>query len=276
MSIPDETLMAYADGELEPEQQAEVEAAMAADPKVAERVEQHQALRRKLNAAYDPVLLDTVPEALVASVRTSPAATPSAATAGAALDRGATITDLRRVRAARAAEAKEAAATARRAETPRLTWTWFEWGAVAASIAIGAVIASLAMRTPEASRIVTERGQLVAQGDLAQVLSTQLVVDQSVDAPIQIGVSFRSKAGSTCRTFTVRDQNVLGGLACRHASEWLVQVIAEAPPGTNSEGGYKPAGGSMPSAVVAAVENGIKGEALDSAGEAAARERGWQ
>lgn len=276
MSIPDETLMAYADGELEPAQQAEVEAAMAADPKVAQRVEQHQALRRKLNAAYDQVLLDTVPEALVASVRTSPAATPSAATANGALDRGATVTDLRRVRAARAAEAKEAAASARRAETPRLTWSWFEWGAVAASIAIGAVIASLIMRTPEASRIVTEGGQLVAQGDLAQALSTQLVVDQSVDAAVQIGVSFRSKAGSTCRTFTVKDDNVLGGLACRQASEWLVQVIAEASPGTNSEGGYKPAGGSMPTAVVAAVEKEIAGEALDSAAEEAARARGWQ
>src|SRR5689334_9460733 len=142
MTIPDETLMAYADGELEPAQRAEVEAAIAADPQLAARVEQHRALRRKLNAAYDPILMETVPDALVASVRNT-----SAAAAGtAANDRAATVTDLRRVRAARAAEAKEAAASARRAEMPRKPWTWFEWGAMAASVAAGAVIAHLAMK----------------------------------------------------------------------------------------------------------------------------------
>lgn len=271
MSIPDETLMAYADGELEPARRAEVEAAMAADPKLSERVEQHRALRRKLNAALDPVLLETVPNTLVAAVRASPAARPDAA-----IERAATVTDLRRVRAARAAEAKEAAAFARRAEMPRRPWTWFEWAAVAASIAIGAVIAHLAMKSPEASRIGTDRGWLVAKADLAQALSTQLAIDQPVDAPVQIGVSFKSKAGDTCRTFTLKEQNVLGGLACRRGSEWRVQLLADAPPGSNSPDGYKPAGGSMPAAIVAAVEKQIEGEPLDAAGEAAARARGWQ
>src|SRR5262245_51692522 len=174
MSIPDETLMAYADGELEAGQRAEVEAALAADPMLAERVEQHRALRRKLNAAYDPILMDTVPHALIAAARTSPATAPSAAAAGAAPDRGATVTDLRRVRAARAAEAKEAAAFARRGETPRQPWTWFEWAAVAASIAIGAVIAHLALNSPDASRIGTERGRLVEQGELWRALSREV------------------------------------------------------------------------------------------------------
>jgi hypothetical protein len=271
MSISDETLMAYADNELEPAQRVEVEAAVAADPKLAERIEQHRALRRKLNAALDPVLLETVPNVLVATVRASPAASH-----GSAAEGGATITDLRRVRAARAAEAKEAAAYARRTEMPGKPWTWFEWAAVAASVAIGAVIAHLAMKAPDASRIRTERGWLVAQGDLAQALSRQLAIDQSVDAPVQIGVSFKSKSGDTCRTFTVKEQNVLGGLACRQQNEWRVQVLADAPPGANTESGYKPAGGSMPAAVVAAVEKEIEGEPLDAAAEAAARARGWQ
>jgi anti-sigma factor RsiW len=270
MSIPDETLMAYADGELEPTRSAEVEAAMAADPKLAERVEQHRALRRKLNAAFDPVLLETVPNALVTAVHSSPAATPGAT------ERGATITDLRRVRAARAAEAKEAAAFARRADVPRRQWTWFEWTAVAASIATGAVIAHLALNSPDASRIGTERGQLVAQADLAQALSTQLASEQSADAPVQIGVSFRSKSGDTCRTFTVKDQTVLGGLACREGGDWHVQVLADVPVSANGQGGYKPAGGSMPAAVISAVEQQMEGEAFDATGEAAALARGWQ
>ena len=173
MTIPDETLMAYADGELEPAQRAEVEAALAADPKLAARVEAHRALRRKLNTTFDPILMETVPDALVASARSSPATRPSAMP-----ERAATVTDLRRVRAARAAEAKEAAASARRAEMPRRSWTWFEWGAMAASVAAGAVIAHLALKAPVVSRIGTAEGQLVAQADLAQALSTQLASDQ--------------------------------------------------------------------------------------------------
>ena len=276
MSIPDETLMAYADGELEPAQRADVEAALAADPKLAERVARHRALRRKLNAAFDPVLLETVPNTLVATVHTSPAAIPGTASEpGATAERGATVTDLRRVRAARAAEAKGAAAFARRADLPRRPWTWFEWAAVAASIATGAVIAHLALRSPGGNRIGTEGGQLVAQADLADALSSQLAIDQPVDAPVQIGVSFKSKSGETCRTFTVKEQNVLGGLACHEGKEWRVQVLANAPAGANSQGGYKPAGGSMPAAVLAAVEQQIEGEPLDAAGEAAARERAW-
>jgi anti-sigma factor RsiW len=276
MSIPDETLMAYADDELQPEQRAAVEAALAADPRLAERVEQHRALRKKLSAAFDPILQETVPEALVSAVHT-----PSAGTAparGATAERGATITDLRRVRAARAAEAKEAAAFARRADMPRRQWTWFEWAAVAASIAIGAVIAHLALNSPDASRIGTRGGQLVAQADLEQALSSQLAADQSADAPVQIGVSFRSKAGDTCRTFSVKEQNALAGLACRDGREWRVQVLANVPPGTNGQGngGYKPAGGSMPAAVLTAVEQQIEGEAFDATAEAAARARGWQ
>jgi hypothetical protein len=89
-------------------------------------------------------------------------------------------------------------------------------------------------------------------------------------------VTFKSKTGTTCRTFTVKEQNVLGGLACREGESWRVQVLADASPGTNAQGGYKPAGGSMPAGVLTAVEQQISGEALDAAEEEAARARGWQ
>jgi hypothetical protein len=191
-------------------------------------------------------------------------------------ERAATVTDLRRVRAARAAEAKEAAATARRSDTPRRPWTWFEWGAMAASVAAGAVIAHLALKSPGVSRIGTEGGQLVAQADLSQALSTQLASDQPADAPVQIGVSFKSKAGDTCRTFMLNEETSrLGGLACHQGNEWRVQVLANAP-GTNAEGGYKPAGGTLPAAVLNAIDQQISGEPFDAAAETAARARGWK
>jgi anti-sigma factor RsiW len=285
--LADETLMAYADGELEPASRLEVEAAMAADPDVARRVEQHRAFRKKLRATFDPVLLETVPDSLVSAIRASsrrPAASAGASSGASSLgdssqpsqaQREATVTDLRRVRAARAAEAKESAA-ARRASQPRRPWTWVETGAMAASLVAGAVIAYVVMNSPSAERIGTRGGELVAQGDLEQALSNQLAGDQSGDAPVQIGVSFKSKAGDHCRTFVVREQSPLGGLACRQGDAWRVQVVAAANASAGEGGGYRPASADMPAAVITVVEQQINGEPLDASAEAAARSRGWK
>ncbi len=265
----DETLMAYADGELEPVRSAAVEAAMAADPEIARRVERHKALRKKLGAAFDPVLNETVPDALISAIRSSPVK-PRDQSA-----REATVTDLRRVRAAKAAEAKEAAA-ARRPSEPRRPWTWLEWGSMAASIVVGAIIAILATKSPTAGRISTEDGKLVARADLEQALSNQLAGDQAASAPVQIGVTFRTKAGNHCRTFVVKEQSPLAGLACRQGDDWRVQVLASATATTGSDGGYKPAGAEMPAAVVTAVEQQIAGEPFDASAEVAARGKGWK
>ncbi len=261
MNISDEKLMAYADGELDAAQRAEVEAAMAADPEVARRVVQHQALRKQLGATFDGALMETVPERLVAAVRSAPT------------NVSATVTDLRRVRAARAAEA---AAAAKRAGAPRRPWTWVEWSAMAASVAAGAVIAHLALRSPGADRIGTQGGQLVAQSDLAQALSNQLASDPPANSAVQIGVSFRAKSGDHCRTFVVKNRSPLGGLACRQGDAWHVQVLASAIAPAGAQGGYKPASVEMPAAVTAAAQIAIDGEPLDAAAEAAARDKGWK
>jgi hypothetical protein len=290
--IADETLMAYADGELEPAERATVEAALATNPELARRVEQHRALRRQIRATYDPVMLETLPERLVSAADSAPVSTastpgaqssasasiPAAASVAGARDAArpeATVTDLRRVRAARAAEAKEAAASARRSNEQRRPWTWIEWGSMAASIVLGALIAHLVMRSPSLERIGTEGGQLVARADLAMALDKQLASDQPATAPIQIGVSFRSKAGEHCRTFVVKDQNALGGLACRQGGEWRVPVLANARVSA-APGAYEPASAQMPPAVLAAVEQRINGDPFDAEAEVAARDREWK
>ena len=53
----DETLMAYADGELEPGQRAAIEQAMREDPQVAAAVERHRALRLDVGGAFAGILL---------------------------------------------------------------------------------------------------------------------------------------------------------------------------------------------------------------------------
>ena len=67
-------LMAYADGELDPVERAQVEAAIGGDPSLARRVEKHRALRSKVSSAFNSVLDEPVPERLLNAVRGAPAA----------------------------------------------------------------------------------------------------------------------------------------------------------------------------------------------------------
>ena len=64
MSIDDETLMAYADGELDPLAARRVERAIAADPALADRVDRHRALRARIAAGFAPIAEEPVPDRL--------------------------------------------------------------------------------------------------------------------------------------------------------------------------------------------------------------------
>lgn len=62
-------LMAYVDGQLDAERRQQVEALIAPDPLVAERVAGMRAQRQALHAHYDPVLTEPIPLRLLASRR---------------------------------------------------------------------------------------------------------------------------------------------------------------------------------------------------------------
>lgn len=65
MKFSQETLMAYADGELDAETRGAVEAEMAADPQVAEEIDRHRALRADVGQAFAGVLTEQVPDRLL-------------------------------------------------------------------------------------------------------------------------------------------------------------------------------------------------------------------
>ena len=73
MTFSDQTLSAYADGELDAATGAALEAAMATDPELARRVERQRALRARVQDAFAPVLAEPVPERLLARLRSAPA-----------------------------------------------------------------------------------------------------------------------------------------------------------------------------------------------------------
>lgn len=62
VQITESELQAYADGRLDLERTAAVEAWLAARPDQAERVEHYRKIAEELRAAYDPVLQEPVPE----------------------------------------------------------------------------------------------------------------------------------------------------------------------------------------------------------------------
>lgn len=244
MNFTDETVMAYVDGELAPEARAALEAAMVTDADLARRVASCRALTARLRGAFDTVMREPVPEALIAAARNVPPA-------------GATVTSIESARAARPQRAKK-------------SWSWPEYGSLAASVAIGLLIGHF---VPWAgSPLAVEHNQIVARAGLAEALGNQLASEQARNAPVHIGLSFRSKTGNYCRTFALQGDERLAGLACRDGGDWRVDVLARA---TGSESGGVDQAGSMPDAVAHAVDASIAGEPFDRAAEAAARERQW-
>ena len=105
MTVSREELAAFADGELAPSREAEVAAAVAADPALAGQLRAHRALRDRLAARFAPILDEPLPERLVAPLRP---------------DRSEVI-DL---------------AAARAGRTRRLRWSWVAAPALAASLAL--------------------------------------------------------------------------------------------------------------------------------------------
>lgn len=244
MNFSDETVMAYVDGELDREARSALEAAMATDANLARRVASCRALTQRLRGAFDPVMREPVPEALIAAASKAPPA-------------GATVTSID-------------AARSTGPQRPRKTWSWPEYGSLAASVALGLIIGHFVpwARAP----LAVDHNQMVARGELAAALADQLASEQPRSAPVHIGVSFRSKAGNYCRTFALQGDEKLAGLACHEGGDWRVEVLARAA-GTAS-GGVEQAG--MPESIGRAVDGSIAGEPFDSAAEAAARARRWR
>lgn len=69
MSVTREELAAYADGELDPAREAEVAAAVSADPALEAQVNAHRALKARLGAHFAPIFDAPLPERLTAPLQ---------------------------------------------------------------------------------------------------------------------------------------------------------------------------------------------------------------
>ncbi|CAG1015036.1 hypothetical protein BURC_00853 [Burkholderiaceae bacterium] len=249
--ISDETLFAYVDDELDDKTRAEVEAAIAADPALAQRVEQQRSLRKLLGAAYAPVMEEAVPERLTEAAR------PPA-----------------KARVLELAAARESRRAASAAAAPAASaWTWKHWGGMAACLVLGVLAGRSAWLAGATEDIVSAGGQLVARGQLAQALSTQLASTQPSDAPVKLGLSFVSRADAYCRSFVMASGT--GGLACRQGDEWQLRVLSQdARPAAGDN--LRTASSPVPPAVLKVIEEQIKGSPLDAQSERDALKGGWR
>jgi len=230
MAVDDERLMAFLDGELDEVARARVERALAGDPVLRDRLEVQRRLRERLAAWYGPVAGEEVPERFRRMLESR-------------------VVDLSSARARRAGP------------------LWRNFAALAATLVLGLLIGR---GLAPSSTVMLEDGAMVARGELARALETQLASAPPADAATRIGVTFARADGSLCRTF---EAEALAGLACREDGGW--RLVASAA-GTGGAGGEYRQAGSGGALVLAAAQEMMAGDPLDADGERRARDSGWR
>lgn len=286
MSFSDDTLMAYASGELDEATRRAVEHAMRGDDSLARRVAQLRAMRGMRSAAFGQRADENAPRRH-------------------ALPRGgANVVQLDAVRAYRAAHQQAAKRRGWR------RWSYLEWGALAGVLMIGLVagkfgltylqanwpaelpsLGASSVANPGANSgvnpgvnlgagtggVVVRDGVLAAQGKLQQALNQQLAGGASDDGGVHIGVSFVAGDGNYCRSFMLSGSaQEMSGLACRAGDEWHIPVLAQNVRQAPQAGGYRALSSDTPAAVLEAIDQRIAGPELDTKGEQEALRKNWQ
>ena len=251
MKISHDTLMAYADGELNADSRATVAQAVAADPALAAQVAAHQALRQRISAAFAAELSQRVPERLHEALKT-----PATAQ----------VVDLAARRAAQAAPLMPNPAG------NASNWVWRAWGGLAAGLMVGVLVGRMGL-PGEGRPAESGVAGLLTNAALAQALGEQLA--SAPDAgPVAVRLSFVDRDGRYCRAFEWPGQ---AGLACRSGETWAVQaLVARAAAPAAADGSLRQATSPLPPALLSEIDQRIAGDPLSASAEAQARSQGWR
>jgi hypothetical protein len=188
--VPENKLVAYADGFLPPTEMAEVEAALSRSPALAKRVARIKQTRERAAAAFDDTLTQPLaPEILKAA---GGAAAPN--------------------------------------PRPSLLWISIALAIMAVGIFIGrvSVPSTLSPNSPHLV-IATSRGNY-AGPELTKFLDTaesgqQMQLGSNI--PAHIILTFAVRGGGACRQFEVGlEKSLMSGVACREADDWRIEVLA--------------------------------------------------
>jgi anti-sigma factor RsiW len=242
--LADEMLMAYADGELDAAAAHRIEAAMAADARVASRVVAFQRTRRLARAAF--ATPDEVPEALRRAVEDQ-------------------------IRAVSGTPEREAVVVPfpTRAAVPTRSWAnrAMAAAAVAAAVVASGVIGFYVAGSPGPG--ATAPALAAVSPEVAKALST-VASGETVAVPggdLRLVQTFAAGDGALCREFQLAGPaESASAVACRGAEAWQVRFAAVTP--STDGGDYRPASGDE---LLDGFLAGIgAGEVLDPAAEKAA------
>ena len=201
--IEEEKFFAWLDGELSPEEASRVKAAVAADPELSRKADEHRAMAAGLRGAFASVADAPLPESIAAAVRPD------------------NVLDF---------------AQGRRSRDARQVPLWVQMAALAATLAVGIFTGNVLLQAPSGP-VQVEGGRLVAGGALENALYASLASAPSNQGP-RIGMTYREKSGAICRTFTEGNSS---GLACREGGDWRIRGLFEDGAGESSE--YRMASG---------------------------------
>ena len=241
MTFDEATIMAYVDGECDAVTAKRIEKAMETDSALAEQIDQAQALRDKLSAHYDPVAGEPIPDRLTAMLTAS------------------------------AASNVDSSFTARRTgqdlgQQRRRSMGVAQWGAMAATLALGVVVGQYGLGSGSNAPFAEQGGALIASGPLDKALETQLDSAQSDGSDYRIGLTFRTKTGSICRSFT---GEAVSGIGCREGQQW--KMHSTLPGGTEAD--YRQASSSEINAIAAEM---MADAPVDAETERQLLESGWK
>lgn len=244
MTVSDEELAAFIDGECDAATSARIEQAAQADPALAERIRAERALIDRLGDSFGTVLKQPVPPRWEAMIRAEVGPAP--------------VISLAAVRAERAEASRPP-----RAPIWRSAWIG---GAMAASLVLGLFLGG---ERNGAVPIAAENGALVAKGELASALDTQLASAQSGKALTMLA-TFRNADGTLCRAFS---GEIASGIACHSAGSWQLRHVL---PGTPAQTAQYRQAGSANADLIAIAQQMASGDPLDAQQEAQARKNGWR
>jgi hypothetical protein len=234
----DETLMAYADGLLDPSQRAEIESLCAEDAKLRARLGIFRATGRNLGHLFQHHIDAPVPERLLDFIQAQ------------------------ELKLARGKTRRRSWFRSRRDEHADL------WRFLDAAVIRTAAFASVSMvvgvgfgwllhgTTSDQTMALTglvqvEKNRLIAGAPLQRSLDNlysstkaKLALAGSRDAELKIKMTFRNEARDYCRLYeiTTSSPERYAGVACRTGDQWSIHIQAMVPPSDVSPGQFVPAG----------------------------------
>lgn len=239
-TVTDETMMAWLDGELTPDQRDQFEAAIAASPELGLQVARLSRLERMLAPAYADTLKAPIPARFDALLSRPRASAWSLSGVRAALGG---MLDVRPL------------------------------GMAAAALVVGVVAGGLMLTSPQTPGFETNSdGSMIANNAMAVSLASIQSGEVASQQAVRIKLTVVDENGQFCRQF---ETSGASGLACLEGDKWKVDTLSphKAAGGADQ---YVMAGSETDPAITAALERrGVK-RVLDRAEEEAAIAAGWK